>query len=306
MNKVIKVLSIPESNAHLIFFIYARGKTFLGKKMAFNTNEYLPLTYMKNILGKLVEYWIKDGQYFFQYEVCQNKIQSLWRSYSEEYEIEHPFQIKLPIIESPDWGGKNISNEKLDKNESILRDVITEKLRSIIHGMHKQSIIYDPACSTGLFLETIAQNSNVITLASDKSEIMVATATRKKLTKVFTANAMDINDLKVDMLILRFLNQEVISEQDALIIIKNLVELVNIGGYLCMLGFSPVHACVVKYMNENKLFTNHIKTLKIQSEDAICQAYIWHCQPLLQGHAVMHRENNYDVSWRHCVSSQQK
>lgn len=104
------------------------------------------------------------------------------------------------------------------------------------------TIMYDPACSTGNFLSEIKDNFPfVFTIGADLSSEMMNVA-YKKLDLALCENAYNssICDNSIDYLFLRFLNFHVVTKKDALELYKILLKKVKYNGKIICFGHTPV------------------------------------------------------------------
>lgn len=162
-----------------------------------------------------------------------------------DYDISYPFTFKAYDTNkekiSPITGWK-LNKDKviyLGYGEQHLREFTLDYLKNIdLNG----KLIYDPACSTGEFLYSIKQqNTNCITIGHDLSNEMIEYA-KTRLDHSLCVNAFDspVNKGSIDILVLRFLNSEVVSKQDALKLFKILKDKVKKMGYIICFGHTPV------------------------------------------------------------------
>jgi hypothetical protein len=135
---------------------------------------------------------------------------------------------------------RDLPSERLDNDEIYYRSYVIEFLKAV--GFSEGNI-YDPACSTGRCLFDLKNSFPKTTVVgSDRDPIMVAMS-RDLGISTFVADANDSRRLtqRADVIIVRFLNLEVVTCQEADSIFCNLVNLVNPNGYLIMWGHTPMH-----------------------------------------------------------------
>lgn len=119
--------------------------------------------------------------------------------------------------------------------------------------LNNDTIIYDPACSTGNFLEDIKNHyPQVLTIGADLSQEMIEVA-KPKIDVTLCENAYDssiCNDT-VDYLFLRFLNFHVVTKKEALEMYKILLQKVKNKGKIVCFGHTPV------LLSQEELINDH-------------------------------------------------
>lgn len=104
------------------------------------------------------------------------------------------------------------------------------------------TVMYDPACSTGNFLKEIKDSyPYVYTIGADLSKEMIEVA-KPKVDFALCENAYNssVMDNSIDYLFLRFLNYHVVTKKEALEIYKVLLEKVKNDGKIICFGHTPV------------------------------------------------------------------
>jgi hypothetical protein len=147
------------------------------------------------------------------------------------------------------WGDVSQRAETLADDELHLRAVCA---RTLQEALPAGALVHDPACSTGDFVTAMARACPALRFtASDLSPAMVDVARRRHgrlaLNADFTcADATALRARSVDGLLVRFLNAEVVTRKQALIIFRRLAGSVRAGGVVVLFGHSgvliPVHA----------------------------------------------------------------
>ncbi|MCU0318260.1 MAG: class I SAM-dependent methyltransferase [Amoebophilaceae bacterium] len=138
-------------------------------------------------------------------------------------------------------------------------------------------VVYDPACSTGLFLNTIKQVfHNCITIGPDLSESMINHA-RHIVDKAIIGDARSpgVPDAYCDYIFVRFLNSEVVTRAQAYNIFPILLQKLKDSGKLVVFGHTPV-LLNIPYL-ESFYGLNAIKRIalnNIEDEEAIFQYYV--------------------------------
>lgn len=138
--------------------------------------------------------------------------------------------------------GWKISPEKaqnLANGEEHFRKYTKAYFKKIIKSGY---LLYDPACSTGRFLSSVKQNfPGCRTVGQDLSKEMTAYA-RNYLDDIYTGDALKspLPDSSVDIMFLRFLNSEIVTERKARLLFRALKKKVKAGGQMVLFGHTPV------------------------------------------------------------------
>ena len=120
-------------------------------------------------------------------------------------------------------------------------------------------IIFDPACSTGQFLYELKKHfPNCKTIGQDLSKEMVDYA-RNYVDEIYHGNAIKtfITDKSVDILILRFLNSEVVTTITAYRLFNKLIATVKNNGLIICFGHTPVLIRQKYFLKRNDLKILH-------------------------------------------------
>jgi SAM-dependent methyltransferase len=144
--------------------------------------------------------------------------------------------------ESPKNGWKVYENLPiyLARGEEHFRKYTIDFLSKV--SILPNMVFYDPACSSGDFLEEIQKHyKTVTTIGCDLSKEMVAIA-RNKLDEVHCENAFysSLKNESVDYLFLRFLNFRVVTYETAHKLYNVLIEKVKTNGFVICFGHTPV------------------------------------------------------------------
>ena len=137
------------------------------------------------------------------------------------------------------WTFNPEKKEYLGYGEVHFRDFTNQFLKNISNSYY---YIYDPACSTGEFLDDYKKNfPNSYTIGHDLSQEMIEYA-KDYVDESCCCNAIDspLKDNSVDLMFLRFLNSEVVSTRVAYKILKVLIHKVKKGGLIICFGHTPV------------------------------------------------------------------
>ncbi len=136
-------------------------------------------------------------------------------------------------------------------------------------------VIYDPACSTGEFLEDFKKKfPESYTIGHDLSQEMVNYA-KDFVDEACCCNAIDspLKEKSVDLMFLRFLNSEVVTTNDAYKIFKILISKVKKHGIIVCFGHTPVLITKKWFMKNNlrPIICNGYDAYR----DAIFQYYVF-------------------------------
>lgn len=161
------------------------------------------------------------------------------------YDIYYPYKYRDFITnkeeKSPDtgWTFNPEKKEYLGYGEVHFRKFTTDFLKN--KNMDNK-IIYDPACSTGEFLDDFKKSyPNSYTIGHDLSQEMINYA-KNFVDESCCCNAINspLKDKSVDLMFLRFLNSEVVTTRDAYKIFKVLLPKVKKTGTIVCFGHTPV------------------------------------------------------------------
>lgn len=279
-----KFYNLPQ----IIFFIRNfKGQTIVGRKIrsilhienkinaihCSRISASMLLGFLKNSTKNKIEFSIE--YYPFKPEEKLSVFNEL--KIDRKIDIYYPFKyydFYTKKEESTPKEGWDLNPAKviyLGYGEEHLREYTLSYFKNIIN---KYVIIYDPACSTGQFLYTIKQHFPFCkTIGQDLSEQMVNYA-KDFIDEIYCGDSINSPLLKnsVDIMILRFLNSEVVTSKYAHKLFVNLLDKVKVGGLIIVFGHTPL---LIKpnYFKKNKLTilqNNGYDTLT----DSIFQYYI--------------------------------
>ncbi|SUY47133.1 Uncharacterised protein [Clostridium putrefaciens] len=170
---------------------------------------------------------------------------------------------------------KEKTEEQLVKFLSDTEPHLRKYTQKVLRDNQKVSFkIYDPACSTGKFLEYVKEKFNgAYTIGHDMDENMVRMS-KDKVDESACCNAFDsaISQESVDILVLRFLNYAVVNRLEAKELFEKLISTVRNGGMIICFGHTPV------LLNTSLFESFGVKVIgKIgydQSTDSIFQYYV--------------------------------
>lgn len=258
-----------------IFYIYDKlGNIVVGRKLL---SDYYIKGKLKSLNCSRITYNMILGSYS-SHNYNKRKITISYQPFSlkekkkylekiiknlNDYYIEYPFHYKFfetnleQDSKSMNWRINQSIATYLNLGESHIRSYAKKNLlmRSI-----NPKVIYDPACSTGKFLETLKKIfPNAKTIGHDLSQVMVRYS-QKFVDESYCCDAINspIEDNSVDLLLLRFLNGGVVSAKDAYKLFDFLLKKVKKGGYILCIGHTPI-----------LISHNHLKELNLDIIDSI-------------------------------------
>lgn len=161
-------------------------------------------------------------------------------------DIVYPFPL-LPLqarkeLTSPaeGWDVDETFDQNLSHGEAHIREWTIEILHQL--RITEKHTLYDPACSTGVFLNSLKECfPKCKTIGQDLSEKMCNVA-KTRVDEVYCGNAMSpkIPTGTADCVVVRFLNSEVVTTQEASALLRALLPTVIKGGILIAFGHTPV------------------------------------------------------------------
>lgn len=161
-------------------------------------------------------------------------------------DIHYPFtrivvdgELNEPLTTPDFWVPTPERVRELDEAEAPLREHAVTVLRRYGVGGGR---VFDPACSTGTFLAHLQQQfPHAWTIGQDLSDEMVRFAGRH-LDEVHSGDSAvpRVAAGSVDVLVLRFLNVNVVSTQQALLLFDACAQTVAPGGLVLVMGHTPV------------------------------------------------------------------
>lgn len=161
--------------------------------------------------------------------------------------IEYPLRYIDFITKKEKTSPKN--GWSLNKNKVIYLSNGEEHIRRYLIRYFKENqvdlnnkVIFDPACSTGKFLFDLKQNFPFsITIGQELSSQMVNYA-KNYIDQAFHGNSINpqVGKNSVDILLLRFLNSEVVSTMMAYRLFVRLLNTVKTNGIIILIGHTPI------------------------------------------------------------------
>ncbi|WP_414170593.1 class I SAM-dependent methyltransferase [Streptoverticillium reticulum] len=163
-------------------------------------------------------------------------------------EITFPFPLLddrwcEPTCSTEHWSANEGLADRLDEDEQHFRDISAKFLDGKVSS---GDVIYDPACSTGTYIRELGKVfPQARCIGSDLAHGMTRRASAHG-TSVFVADALlpPLADRSVHVLVIRFLNSEVLKSADTVGIFKSLCRTLAAGGYVLVFGHTPIVAPV--------------------------------------------------------------
>ncbi|MDO5568734.1 MAG: methyltransferase domain-containing protein [bacterium] len=197
------------------------------------------------------------------------------------FDIYYPYKYRDFYTEkeenSPEtgWSFNPDKKEYLGYGEVHLRNFTTTYFKN---KSLDNKIVYDPACSTGEFLnEFKSYHKNCYTIGHDLSKEMIDYA-KDYVDEALCCNAIDspLKDNSVDIMFLRFLNSEVVTTRLAYRIMKKLLSKMKKGSLIVCFGHTPV--LITKEWFEKNGLKSIICNGYDEERNAIFQYYVFEVQ----------------------------
>lgn len=163
-------------------------------------------------------------------------------------EIIYPFlyrEYETGLEESTPPEGWDISPEKaeyLGFGEEHIRYYTAQILKRYIDFDKKPIVVFDPACSTGEFLYSLKKTfPSIVTIGQDLSADMVSYA-RPYVDILYCGDSISspVWDKTVDLIVFRFLNSEVVTQEYAYKLFDHLIKKVKDDGLAIIFGHTAV------------------------------------------------------------------
>jgi len=238
-----------------LFFLRVKGRDWVGRKtLQRDAHQRLHLSSVLTpfmLLGPLVQWqWSNEGvSIYFRTATLAEKTKAFDTALAlSDSEVNFPFPLcddsnQEAVCPDEFWQCNEVLATQLNADEAHFRDHCVQLLKTM---PMKGQVIYDPACSTGEFISHLARElTDYRFLASDRSASMIAYAKNRHVTSPVEFRLLDSSDaaisgIQCDVLILRFLNAEVLTRSDAHTAFRSLVHCVKPGGNLLIFGHTPV------------------------------------------------------------------
>ena len=264
----------PYNMLHTYYFIKHKEYKVVGIKLRFNFVQ----TTANTLLGRLCENKSDKKNIKISYHpFLDNESTDVFGNIKNDLQSEmlFPFRFKTPgssgIQKTGKEGWNPLFAEFLSNTEEHLRKYTKE-----VFGKYckPDSIVYDPACSTGQFLHELKQEYNsIFTVGGDLSSEMINYA-KDFLDKTECCDAKDslLEKEFADVIFLRFLNDQVVSKNQAKQILPKVLEKLKPGGIVFAFGFTPVLLTAADFEKNNLEVLQ--KIAYDSSSDAIFQYYV--------------------------------
>ncbi|MCX2545562.1 class I SAM-dependent methyltransferase [Pseudomonas sp. COW5] len=253
-------LEPPGSGLHHVFFLRVNGEVWVGRKRLQRDRHFRwrASSVLKPcmLLGPLLHsLWGDEGLSIgYRTASAEQKAQTFERALRlADSEILFPFPIvdaagREAVCPADFWQCSESLAEQLNNDEQHLREQCAGLLQAITET---GALIYDPACSTGEFIAHLARAlPDCLCLGSDRSATMIEHARQVHGRTSVEFRLLDASDafdagIHCDVLILRFLNAEVLTRREARAAFESLIRCVKPGGTLLVFGHTPVLIPVV-------------------------------------------------------------
>ncbi|WP_244142404.1 class I SAM-dependent methyltransferase [Pseudomonas allokribbensis] len=248
-------LEPPGSGLHHVFFLRLNDQVWVGRKLLQRDRHFRWQASSALKPGMLLgphlhSLWGDDGLSIgFRTVSAEKKTQIFERAFRQaDSEILFPFPIldaagREAVCPADFWQCSPVLAEQLNTDEQHLRAYCAGLLQAITAT---GALIYDPACSTGEFITHLARAlPDCLCLGTDRSASMIEHArqthgrTSVEFRLLDASEAFDAG-IHCDVLILRFLNAEVLTRREARAAFESLIRCVKPGGTILVFGHTPV------------------------------------------------------------------
>ncbi|MBJ9974335.1 class I SAM-dependent methyltransferase [Pseudomonas sp. S75] len=234
-----------------LYVLSMHRQAYLGRKLADESNSLWSRLSPATLLGPLHKTRFSEGVIRLQHGTLapSEKSELFFQATSASGATIHfPFPVmdstgSEQIAPLPFWQDTERLAEALDHQEQHFRQ---HSLALLKHRLKPGDVIYDPACSTGTFIAHLARGMPAMhCIGSDICPAMIEHARNRHPLDNLHFAAMDaasscLAATGCDVLILRFLNAEVMPRQQAIDLFHHLARLVRRGGLLILFGHTPV------------------------------------------------------------------
>lgn len=248
-------LEPPGNGLHHVFFLRLNDQVWVGRKLLQRDRQFrwLASSVLRPcmLLGPhLHSLWGDEGLSIgYRTASVEQKAQTFERALRQvDSEILFPFPVvdaagREAVCPTDFWQCSPVLAEQLNTDEQHLRHYCAGLLQAITTT---GALIYDPACSTGEFIAHLARAlPDCLCLGSDRSPLMIEHArqthgrTSVEFRLLDAGEAFDAG-IHCDVLILRFLNAEVLTRREARAAFESLIRCVKPGGTILVFGHTPV------------------------------------------------------------------
>lgn len=243
------------SGLHYIFFLRVNDELWVGRKLLQRDRHFRWQAGSALKPGMLFgphlhSLWGDDGLSIgYRTASPAEKTQAFEHAlHQADSEILFPFPLldetgREVVCPADFWQCNESLAEQLNTDEQHLREYCAGLLQAITG---KGALIYDPACSTGAFIAHLARAlPDCLCLGCDRSASMIEHArqchsgTSVEFDVLEASEAFDAG-IRCDVLILRFLNAEVLTRREAQTAFESLIRCVKPGGTILVFGHTPV------------------------------------------------------------------
>jgi hypothetical protein len=248
VESLIELAEVDAAAQHRIFFLRVRRRIFVGQKPVNLPIERFGTINPDMLLGEL--HTLRGGESCIKIQLLPLSQAERRAAFSaalnfETSELEFPFPLLGPDrreLISPQGFWEKVSGtpDMLDAGEQHLRDFTRQIIPAL--KLSKNAIVFDPACSTGCFLASIGEAFPELRLyGADISPRMVELA-RTRLARVDLGTIGHFSPWIAgsELLVLRFLNAEVMHSEDAESYFLELANLLPSKSYMLIMGYTPV------------------------------------------------------------------
>jgi hypothetical protein len=227
------------------FLLRRRDGAWLGRRVLGGAGPF-SVVEPHMVMGRFLGLARRGDGVDFRYRACTDA----WRRELFEHgqdgtELHFPFPAlddhwREQVCPPEAWTGDRALVEGLDAQEEHLRAHATRLACDLFAGT--APLVFDPACSTGAFLSPLAGAlPRARCLGADLSPAMARRAAAR-VADVVVADAAHppLRPGSVDLLVVRFLNAEVVHRAVAGPLFEALARLVAPGGHVFVLGHTPV------------------------------------------------------------------
>ncbi|MEX3777582.1 trans-aconitate 2-methyltransferase [Pseudomonas sp. MYb118] len=240
---------------HHLFVLRLDGIEWVGRKiLQHNESAGWHLSSLLQpwmLLGHLIEWqWGNQGAVVYFRAVDEQEKHSAFHAAltQPESEVRFPFPLmdkagRESICRANDWQCDASLAARLNADEAHFREHCAALLKTL---SAPGAVILDPACSTGEFIAHLAHAlPDRQYLGSDRSASMIEHALRRHghgavRFSLGDARLVAASGIRCDVLVLRFLNAEVMTRKDAQGLFTDLVACVKPGGTILLFGHTPV------------------------------------------------------------------
>lgn len=251
MGIVKPLIELAERDAaaqHRIFFLRVRRRIFVGQSQINGASRRDGIVDPGMLLGEL--HTIRGGESGLTMQLVPLSPADRRSAFEaalnfETSELEFPFGLldadRRELVPSPRcWEEASEHPQLFDPREEHLR-VFTRRIIPTLK-LPRHAVVFDPACSTGTFLASVGEAFPELRLyGADVSPRMVDVArTILKQVELATPGNVDRMIIGSDVLVLRFLNAEVVRSEKAESLFRQFAELLPSKSYMLVMGYTPV------------------------------------------------------------------